>query len=237
MSISKTWTIQSLVDKSVSVIGSLQADNIGKACSLSNKFLNDYSHDSLYQNHRDNESGWTGFTVYAKTNNTIPSSMLSKVNASTVTSQFQSYLSQLKLTEKDMKGKAVSVRTVQAFFDAIVSFISTRFVIWLNPAGDSFITLYNSGSVSYVTPNFNYNITDYRESLSKADFDTMMDNVALSAFNAITAKRQPFKAVYNSSCSSSCSSSSCSSSSSSSCSSSSCSSSCSTTFIAYMKII
>ena len=171
----------------------------------------------------------TTFYATLKTQNTIPSSMLSAVDKSTVQSQFEALLNNRKITEDDLKGRFVSVRTVQALIDTIVSFIVARYSIWTNPAGTSSMVFYDSGSVSYPSINYNYEITDVKDKVDLAAFSEILGSIFVSALSAVKVSRETFNASY----SSSSSSSSCSSS----CSSSSCSSSCSSSiFIAYMSL-
>jgi hypothetical protein len=245
----KTYTIDTLVENAVKVIKNIDAANIDKTPSFDSTFNDGYRWGADTSTFKDRSYTMTTtsdsqkFNGWLKTSDTIPSNLKSTVLSSTVESQFRLLLKNRGITDKNLKGKLVSVRTVQAIVDTILQFIVARYQLWLNAGGTKSIILYDSSNVSY--PGIYYNPTvsltndTVYSATSKVTHDslnTLMECVVSAGLSSLKAKRQSFQAAsITSSNTSSCCSSSCSSSS---CSSSSCSSSCScsTLFIAYMKL-
>lgn len=243
MAIQKSWDFAKVRDKAKTCILSIYAENIGKDAALDATFGYNYEFKKLaYQWNNNSYGGKSTYTYRLMNNTAIDDSLLKNVPVSKVEEQFLAFLKTRKLTEDNFKGKMISARTVQAIVESMIQFILARYQVWINPESTKYAILYNQGSVAYGAMNYNFDIVDFNDNLTKDGFDTIMISAFNSALASIVTRRQAFGNTYTScSCSSSCSSSSCSSScsssSSSSCSSSSCSSSCSSSaFIAYMNL-
>ena len=243
MTLQKTWDFAKIRDKAKECILAIEAANIGKAATVDADFKQGYylGNYDKYLN-LDLSGAYDKRVIYQIFTSTgIPDSELEAVEKTKVEEQFLALLKLRKLTEDNFKGKMISIRTVQAIVETMIQFILARYDLWVNVTNTKSVILYNSGSVTYGATNYNADVVDFSDTLTKDGFESVLASVFSSALNSMQVHRPFVTSSYSSCCSSSCSSSSCSSScssssSSSSCSSSSCSSSCSSTFIAYLNL-
>lgn len=249
MSIKKTWDFEKVIASATDAVAAIPADNIGSPASLPAQ-LTEKGYDFVPQSKLTGTySGVTWgsqkFTVQWKLQPAggVPASMLKAVTTDTVRSQFQQLLKANGLTKNNFEGKIISARTIQAIVQTVMIFIRARFVIYVDPSGETSLQLYDQGDVEYSSiGNYDYQITDAASKFTVDNFNTVMGRAVASSVYNIRIRKEDFAVTYtctssSSSCSSSSSSSSSCSSCSSSCSSSSCSSSCSSSiFIAYMNL-
>ena len=240
MTIERSWTLKDITDKAIEYISNISAANLGADFAPATMNM-EQGHTWKTGSVGTKANAWTAQTYYAyvKTTTAIPAKLLTAVPTTTPAAQFASLLSNRKLTQENFAGKVVSVRTMQAVIDTMVQFIMARYQIWMTPDASKTVVLYDSGSVSYSSMNYNYDFVDYRDKVTKDSLDELIGSVVNASLASSKVNRQGLELTHtSSSSSSSCSSSSCSSSScSSSCSSSSCSSSSSSCiFIAFMNL-